>query len=340
MICNQTMNQQQSQLTKIAIVTTIRAERENIQSFINYHLNINIDHLFIFFDNPNDENFGYFNRLDNISCILCNSKYWKSFECNANSNIEARQVNNANLALKLAQEMQIDWIAHIDIDELIYANSSLKDILDSLPQDIDSLWLPPLEAIPKRMHYKNPFKDIHIFKQLPDKTSQYYKGECPAAFFDGEYFRGHIGGKSITKISNKIKSLNLHKPIAQKNQQIKTTISTKTSLLHYDCFDFNAWFTKWIRRLDGTATASGRDNRMTQFKLFQNAYNENNENNSKNLKKLYKRLYFLSGKTRKTLEKNNMLTFIYINQSLFDSKPKKIVFLYYSIKNRVNYFFK
>ncbi|MCK5855139.1 MAG: glycosyltransferase family 2 protein [Sulfurovaceae bacterium] len=315
-------------IIKIAITVTVRAEIGIIQYFINYHLNIGIDHIFIFFDDPNDNSFDYFRHINNISCIRCDTVHWAKLACDENSNIEARQINNANMALALAKNRGIDWIAHIDIDELIYTNIPLKKILNTLPKNTNYLWLPPLEAIPNKIKHSAPFKEIHAFKQLPTKQHQYYRGMCEAAYFAGEYFRGHIGGKSITKISNKINSLNLHKPSADEKSLRVSTLDV-ACLLHYDCFDYDAWLTKWTRRIDGTAIAGGRKNRMLQLSYFEEAYNKNDLN----LKNLYKQLYFLSRKTRKELIKNNMLINIYINKSLFAKKPSKFNYFFHAIIN-------
>ena len=323
------MNKQKNTTIKIAITLTVRAEISIIQCFIHYHLNIGIDHIFIFFDDPNDNGFSYFRNTNNISCIRCDTAHWARLECDGNSNIEARQINNANMALTLAKNMGICWIAHIDIDELIYTHIPLKEILNTLPKNTDYLWLPPLEAIPNKIKHAVPFKEIHAFKQLPTKQHQYYRKVCEAAYFAGEYFRGHIGGKSITKISSQISSLNLHRPSTDAKSLIVNT-SNAACLLHYDCFDYEAWLTKWTRRIDGTAIAGGRKNRMLQLSYFKEAYKKND---SKKLKKLYRKLYFISQKTRKKLIKNNMLTNIYINPSLFNDKPSKLHYFFFQIIN-------
>lgn len=288
--------------------------------------------LFIFFDDPLDINFNYFQSYHKkVYCILCDTAHWKALSCHAKSSIESRQINNANWALAVAREKKIDWISHIDIDELIYTQKNIKHILEKLPQSTDILWLPPLEAVPERLNCKHPFKTLHTFKCLNHKEDQYYNGHNPTAYFQGEYFRGHIGGKSITRISDKIADLGLHQPIAKKPYTLKTTTLTSSKLLHYDCYDYPSWFTKWVRRIDGTATAGGRDNRKQQCTSFETIYHKNDPNE---LIALYKNLYFIPKKTQKSLRKRNMLVNIYINQALFYHPFNSIRSIFYHLKNK------
>lgn len=306
--------------TKIAITTTIRSDLNTIKNFINYHINIGIDYIFIFFDNPLDNHFNYFQFYhENVQCILCNEKHWQQLNCNANSNIECRQVNNANWALEAAKKKQIDWISHIDIDELIYTKNNIKDVLLSLEKSTDVLWLPPLEAIPETVDCTEPFINLHSFKRLPNEEDQFYDGKNKEAYFQGEYFRGHTAGKSIIRISDKIADISLHKPIAKKTYDLKVQMLALSYLLHYDCYDYSSWFTKWLLRTNGIATAGGRDNRKKQHTAFQKVYNKNDRNK---LIELYKTLYFIPKKIREDLKKDNMLVNIYIDKTLFYSPLK------------------
>lgn len=307
--------------TNIAITTTVRSDLDSIKSFINYHLNVGISYIFIFFDDPQDANFNYFQFYHkSVQCILCNTQHWQTLSCDAKSNIEHRQTSNANWALSEAKKKGLDWISHIDIDELIYTKKNLKQALANLPKSIDVLWLPPLEAIPEQLNCKNPFKELHTFKRLNCKDEQYYDGHNRAAYFHGEYFRGHTGGKSITRLSNKVADLKLHQPIAVEPCTLKVSSLSHCYLLHYDCYDYHSWFTKWLRRIDGTATSGGRDNRKKQLASFREAYHK--EDSVNELFTLYKKLYFIPKRTQEHLRERKMLLNIHINQNLFNTPNK------------------
>ena len=315
---------------KIAITTTLKAPKSITSSFINYHLNIGIDHLYLFFDNPNDPSIPIYVNHPNITVIRCTAEHWKRVGCNKTSDIEIRQTLNADLAFSLSKQSNIDWIAHIDVDELIYTEKqSIKSILSKLTNSsVSFLSLPPFEAIPKNIKTPNPFTEINTFKVLKHKNSIQETGEASeklnSVLFLNEYFRGHTGGKSFTKTNSAIKSLKIHKPQAYANETLKETSIENAMLLHFDCYDYKSWFLKWERRYNGSAKFTGRENRNRQFNKFKKHYETGNQ---EDLLNLYKKLHIISEETIEKLKRLGYAKSIRISKNLFDHQlyehPKK-----------------
>ena len=304
---------------KLAIVTTLRAPENIIQSFVNYHLNIGIDQLFLFFDDPNDPSIIKFSNHPKITTIKCTNKHWEKTGCHKNSDIETRQTHNADLALSQAKKQGIDWITHIDIDELIHTEKkNIKEILSTIDQTTAYLWMQTLEAIPTKLETTNPFIEINNFK-IPQKNNTIKQETLSSTLFHNEYFRGHIGGKSFTRTRSDVKSLKIHRPEPLENHTLTAQTTKETMLLHYDCYDYKSWLEKWERRYDGSANFTGRENRNKQFSEFKNYRKSNNKND---LLKFYKKLYLTPEKIIKQLIKNNYARNINIDKKLF-SPPKK-----------------
>ena len=66
--------------------------------------------------------------------------------------------------IQLAQRDGVDWILHIDTDELVYPGGapeySLQRLLGSVPEDVDSLVFPNYESMPERDDVSEPFTEV------------------------------------------------------------------------------------------------------------------------------------------------------------------------------------
>lgn len=304
---------------KIATVTTLNANLEDTLSFINYHLNCGIDHMYLFFDNPDDVALPILANYPKLTCTPCTDQHWKKVGCEANSRIEIRQTLNADYAFDLCRKSEFDWIAHIDVDELVYSGQkSIKNILASTDTKISYLSMPPLEAIPSSLNCKNPYKEIKNFKVLiRDKHQLESLPRKNEVLYLGEYLRGHLSGKSFTRISDNIKSLNIHKPTSHNPVLLNESSHKDCFILHYDCYNFENWLKKWNRRYDGSAKFHGRENRNTQFAEFIQALESKNP---ENLKALYKKLYLLSPETIELLKDRQAVKTINIDENLFEKE--------------------
>ena len=72
--------------------------------------------------------------------------------------------------IELAAKDGIDWILHIDTDELVYpgggAEYSIQRVLASVPSDVDTLVFPNYESLPERDDVQDPFTEVrHSYKQ-------------------------------------------------------------------------------------------------------------------------------------------------------------------------------
>lgn len=313
---------------KICLVSTVRTSLENTLAFINYHLNIGIDLLYIFFDDPNDISIRTLVNNKNVLCFKCNSKHWDKLTKKKNLSIEERQRLNANMALLDSRKKDCKWIVHLDSDELIYSKKSLKVSLSNIPKDTDVLRLRTMEAVPEKLDSKNPFKNSTLFKNMGQLSKVYYshkkllqkiipllkKREGTLA---GIYFRGHAAGKSIVRTDSNIKDIGIHEPISKDGSKLNYQFVSDMHLLHFDSCSFKNWETKLLRRLDGTATAKEiGGNQIKMLKEFSTAYKTCNKNIIRNL---YKKQYFMPRVKKLIFKQIGLLKQINLNVKLFDS---------------------
>lgn len=74
-------------------------------------------------------------------------------------------MNHSAEGIKLAKEDGIDWILHIDTDELMYPAGapqySLQRLLADVPEDVDTLVFPNYESLPERTDITSPFEEVN-----------------------------------------------------------------------------------------------------------------------------------------------------------------------------------
>ncbi len=108
----------------ICLFTTIRATLADTLAFVYYHLNIGVDHHYLFFDDPDDPSINVLSREKRVTCIRCDADHWRihagSFRESDRSTVNKQKINS-EVASKMAREQAYTWIGQIDADELIYA---------------------------------------------------------------------------------------------------------------------------------------------------------------------------------------------------------------------------
>lgn len=126
-----------------AIVTTLKlphGETRPLYSFIEYHLSIGFSHIYLYFDDDNNDCIPDVRMTykENITTLL-RSKELDNFQKSCFSynslkdilihEVPARQMLNMEYAAILASNAGFDWLLHIDIDEvhilnhIIYCNN-------------------------------------------------------------------------------------------------------------------------------------------------------------------------------------------------------------------------
>jgi hypothetical protein len=181
----------------IAIVGTFRASLSDTIRYVDYHLNTGIDHLFLFFDDPTDPALDALAAYPNVTCIRCDDRYWSNSGFTVMpSDLNRKQIINANVGLRLAREIGIAWITHIDSDELLYAEKGIATALSRIAPHVEVISFQVLEAVPEQLEYECMFAEVRLFKRTHRRLNRLFFAlakalGCKSAFYNGEYFRGH-----------------------------------------------------------------------------------------------------------------------------------------------------
>mmetsp|Transcript_155961 Transcript_155961/g.283665 ORF Transcript_155961/g.283665 Transcript_155961/m.283665 type:complete len:944 (+) Transcript_155961:70-2901(+) len=185
----------------LAIATMLRGAPLNvIDSFIRYHWSTGFNHIFLFFDDPEDPGIALAQELEE----LCTSKkvqgvglsihrmdaaWWEETRTKSrfflrreksdmydtvcklqekSGDVESKQVIAIDRAITQAHEMGIDWFAHIDVDECIYVprrmENSARRFLGALPRSVECVRLFNHEAVPEKLDCVDWFRECTLFR--------------------------------------------------------------------------------------------------------------------------------------------------------------------------------
>jgi hypothetical protein len=166
-----------------AIVTTLRltdpAFQPVLRSFLTYHLAAGFAHLYLFFDDPGDPAIAVAQRYPEVTCIPYDETLQRQWQETAvyrtqpqlreyvDREVRARQSLNAAVAIELARRDGIDWLFHIDLDELIYLpEQSLGDQLRWLSDSgVRRVTCLNHEAVPEEFDITDYFAEVTLFRR-------------------------------------------------------------------------------------------------------------------------------------------------------------------------------
>lgn len=302
-------------MTKIAVVSMVKAPLHELKLFVHYHLNIGIDEIILFFDDPEDPALELFPRFPQVTTIACSADYWSNITGERPDIFSTRQIINVNEGVRVAKENGCSWVVQIDSDELIKPSTGIKHTLENC--DADVLRFKVMEAASEKMNYDNIFTAT-LFKNEPSdvKIKAAKMLGCSQAFFKDEYFRGHTASKMAVKLSQKIQKHGVHGPREYDKNSTIFSNTNEISLLHFDCVGFDNWNTKWGSRHDGTCkSVTMRENRKNQLR----AYSQAKQEGQKALSDLFKRLQVIPRRDKIVLTLIGMLQRVKLEQSLFQS---------------------
>jgi len=238
---------------KIGVVTTCRTPGPLLESFLRYYFLIGMNHVFLFFDDPEDDAIPRAHGYENLSVIpvddalrqqqkLCT--LYPELEPHLESEVMARQMLNVETALGWAAERGLDWLIHVDIDELFFTRQGLDCFFSGIPDDVGFVSFYNFEAAPEKLSYDDPYRDVTLFKRNPSVLSLDRQRPYPHA--GGKpHFLGYVNGKSAVRVAPGAlpSGVHLFKPPTGYPGWLRPPL--EPAILHYVYCDFEAFLKKY-----------------------------------------------------------------------------------------------
>ena len=137
------------------IVSTVKAPMAQIARFVAYHLDLGASRVHIHLDEPDQ---AVADRLAHpkVRFTQCDDAYWQGKPNRARSTHQMRQIYNAT---RIYRFTQLDWLAHIDVDEVLLPPEPLPDLLAAVDPDAPYVAIIPSEMLDSAgdpHHFKRP----------------------------------------------------------------------------------------------------------------------------------------------------------------------------------------
>ncbi|XP_020574917.1 glycosyltransferase-like At2g41451 [Phalaenopsis equestris] len=134
-----------------------------------------------------------------------------------NHELFVKQSLNMEMAIVMARHDGMEWIIHLDTDELLHPvgsnEYSVRQLLSDVPSNVDMVIFPNYESSIERDDIKDPFSEISMFKKnydhLPKET--YFGLYKEATRGNPNYFLTYGNGKSAARIQDHLRPNGAHR---------------------------------------------------------------------------------------------------------------------------------
>ncbi|MEO8548339.1 MAG: glycosyltransferase family 2 protein [Kofleriaceae bacterium] len=157
---------------RVALVSTVRNPGPSIRSFVEHHLVAGFAKIYLFFDDPEDVWVDAVPESDRVDVIACDADVrasWMEWPDPSEIDVQVmvRQILNAELALQIARSQRIEWLVHLDGDELLDYPRDVSTFFAALDPKIQQVTFANLEVLPERADVADMFLELTLFKRHP-----------------------------------------------------------------------------------------------------------------------------------------------------------------------------
>ena len=223
------------------LVATIKAETTDILNFAAHHIGLGAHRLHVYLDADNPAAYAALKAHPKCRVTVCDEGYWRRRGKRPDTH-QHRQSINATHCLR--KRPQVDWLAHIDVDEFLWPTSPLPDQLAALPPETFSARVRPIEAMAPDPTDPPP-QGITWFKacarypgQRRDQTARLYPTFGP--HLNGG-FLSHVAGKVFVRTDRPDTSLRIHNAFAGKEKDPAPADLPDTELCHLHAPNWQSW---------------------------------------------------------------------------------------------------
>ncbi|ETX07276.1 glycosyltransferase family 2 protein [Candidatus Entotheonella palauensis] len=246
---------------RLAIATTLRNADDVLDSFIHYHQAIGFDHLFLFFDDPEELARSNVQGYDRVTAIAHDTDLRQRWSTStlpalwyAQAEVMARQTLNLEVAIDLARQHHIDWLLHIDHDELFYVpGGAAKAHFASLTaRNIQGMTYLNHEAVPEQVDILDFFKVATLFKKAgPAPGEKLAFNPQQLALINttpqlpSRFFHFYVNGKSAAFVRGGLQPGGVHTFRLPEGELVAGGYEDPV-ILHYPCCGFDHFWNKFI----------------------------------------------------------------------------------------------
>ncbi|WP_422001008.1 glycosyltransferase family 2 protein [Roseovarius mucosus] len=233
------------------VVATIKAPTRNILTFAAHHLDLGAHRVHVYLDAPDPQAEAALRAHPKCRVILCDDDYWNRRSRKGRPDKhQPRQSLNATHCLN--KRPQVDWLAHIDVDEFLWSEIPIADRLARVAPDRLSARVRPIEALDPGP-YKIEAEPYRAYKSCA--LSQADRRAQTNAIYPtyGPYLNGgflsHVAGKVFVRTGQPDISLRIHNAFRNKEMDDKAEELHELHLCHHHAATWDHWLAAYRYRL-------------------------------------------------------------------------------------------
>jgi hypothetical protein len=252
-----------SQDPKWGVVATIKAPVSAILGFAAHHLDLGAHRIFIYLDDDNRAAYDILKAHPKIRPLLTDDAYWRSLGMKRRAKHQSRQFENARHAYGRAGDL--DWLAHIDVDEFLLPSTPMAAQLAALPGDCLCARISPIEALSpiapdQPLYAKARSQDRALRNQQTERLYPDYGAHLNGGFLS------HVAGKMIYRTGVEGMRVAIHNVTVGEVQNPGQRDLSATALLHLHAKSWEAFIAAFHYRLEkGSYRAELKPNRPSDL---------------------------------------------------------------------------
>ena len=114
------------------VCTTAKAPLPQLLAFVAWHKHVGASRIWVHLDDADELSATVLNQIDGVTAILCDDAYW-TVKGGRPHKQEPRQSYNMQ---RVYGDAELPIIAHVDVDEYLYSDRPIDDVLTAWDDDI------------------------------------------------------------------------------------------------------------------------------------------------------------------------------------------------------------
>ncbi|SIS70699.1 Glycosyl transferase family 2 [Roseivivax lentus] len=233
-------------MTRWGIVATVKAPLPRLLDFAAWHLDLGASQLFLYLDDGDPAAREALSGHPRITVTETDAAYWakKGGRPDAHQNRQCRNARHAN-----NRKTDLDWLAHIDVDEFLLPEGDIGAALAALPDAALCARMRPVEALatPEGSDKITYFKAFHLDQPTRQAAASRIFGAWAQHLSGG--FLSHVAGKLFFRAGTKGLQIRIHNVILDGEQNPGQATLDTVRLGHFHAASWEAFEAAYRFRL-------------------------------------------------------------------------------------------
>lgn len=231
------------------VVATIKAPARDILNFAAHHLELGAHRVHVYLDADNPAARAALRAHPKCRVVVTDDAYWRRRKGRPAAH-QSRQTANATRCYRRGP--QVDWLAHIDVDEFLWPEAPLPGQLAALPGEVLSARVRPVEALAPDPADPPPDGVTWCKGCHPDQKPR--RAQTDAIHPDyGAHLNGgflsHVAGKVFVRTGQSGIGLRIHNAFRHGETDPAPAELRQTRLCHFHAPSWEDWLAAYRFRL-------------------------------------------------------------------------------------------